>query len=47
MDESDEKKMINTNRPQVVDNFVTDSIFHIPWGHLRFIIDKCYKKMFH
>jgi len=31
----------NTIRPQVVDEFRNDILFLIPWGHQRYIIDKC------
>lgn len=34
------KPLPDTNRPQVVDRLTTD-LFSIPWGHHRFIIDKC------
>lgn len=29
------------NRPQVVDDLKMDNIFLIPWGHNRYILDKC------
>jgi predicted nuclease of restriction endonuclease-like (RecB) superfamily len=32
----------NGNRPQAVDDLEMKHIFSIPWGHHRFIIDKCH-----
>lgn len=29
------------NRPQLVDDLKMDNIFLIPWGHNRYILDKC------
>lgn len=31
----------DTNRPQAVDDLRMQQIFSIPWGHHRFIVDKC------
>jgi predicted nuclease of restriction endonuclease-like (RecB) superfamily len=31
----------HANRPQAVDDLKMQQIFSIPWGHHRFIIDKC------
>ena len=31
----------DANRPQAVDDLEAQQIFSIPWGHHRFIIDKC------
>lgn len=31
------------NRPQLGDESGEDIIFRIPWGHIKLIIDKCYK----
>jgi len=35
-----ERSQPETNRPQVVDKLASE-LFSIPWGHHRFIIDKC------
>ena len=32
---------VESIRPQLVDEFETELIFTIPWGHIRNIIDKC------
>ncbi len=34
-------KQEDINRPQAVDDFEESLLFQIPWGHQRYIIDKC------
>ncbi|HCN52387.1 MAG TPA: hypothetical protein DIS88_00875 [Prevotella sp.] len=37
----DSNNMVMQNRPQAVEDFNKNILFSIPWGHHRFIIDKC------
>lgn len=37
----DFKTSLPINRPQAVDDFDLETLLSIPWGHHRFIIDKC------
>ncbi len=37
----DSNDMVMQNRPQAVEDFNKNILFSIPWGHHRFIIDKC------